>query len=286
MAVPEVREFTIAQCGFTETDQKVLNRSFMLSRVQAKRYTFWHPGAQHPSICAVNEDLDAGAAAWSALRDRFPTVAIPVIRIGMAPKDAGQFDQVPHTFFKRPILANRILKALDALVSNVYGFAPELSIHDNMSVQLASDEQALAGEDASGSSPAAIHEPASPQATVSARRILIVDDSESVRKIMELRLVKMGFAVDFAETGEAALVMAQQMPYDLIFLDVMLPGINGYDVSRQLKRNRQIRCPIVMLTGKTSRMDKLRGSLAQADAYLTKPLTIDNLNQTLQRFLS
>ena len=123
------------------------------------------------------------------------------------------------------------------------------------------------------------------KAAPSAKKILVVDDSESVRKMMEMRLVKKGFAVDFALTGEEALTKAREQVYDLIFLDVMLPGISGYDVSRHLKKEIQVRAPVVMLTGKTSRLDKLRGTLASADAYLTKPLTLDSLNETLQRYL-
>jgi twitching motility two-component system response regulator PilG len=103
--------------------------------------------------------------------------------------------------------------------------------------------------------------------------------------MMEVRLVKKGYAVDFATTGEEALTKAREHADDLIFLDVMLPGIDGFDVSRVLKRNIRVQAPVVMLTGKTSRIDKLRGTLASADAYLTKPLSIDHLNQTLQRYL-
>jgi len=103
--------------------------------------------------------------------------------------------------------------------------------------------------------------------------------------MMEVRLLKEGYAVDFAETGEEALLKTRSRTYDLIFLDVMLPGISGYDVSRQMKKDIRVTAPVVMLTGKTSRVDKLRGTLASADAYLTKPLAIDSLNETLKRYL-
>lgn len=271
MAAAESREFSIALCGFPESDEKALNRAFMLSKVRPRRYRFWEPGRRHPDFFAVNEDLSAGAQAWADLRARFSGHVIPVVRIGAADKLADEFTGVVNVFFKRPILANRILKTLDALVTEVYQFAPELAIHDDMSMPLRGEE-AHAVE-------------AAPEAPPSAKRILVVDDSESVRKMMEMRLAKKGYAVDFAVTGEEALTKAREQSYDLIFLDVMLPGISGYDVSRHLKKDIQVRAPVVMLTGKTSRIDKLRGTLASADAYLTKPLTIDNLNDTLQRYL-
>ncbi|MBK1723868.1 response regulator [Thiocystis violacea] len=269
MAATDSRNFAVALCGFSETDEKALNRAFMLSDVRPRRYQFWTPGRRRPDLFAVNEDLAAGPRAWSLMRAEVAGEAIPVVRIGACERAAADFDGATHVFFKRPILANRILKTLDALVTEVYQFAPDLAIHDDMSMP-------LRGEDAH------LVEPSVPS---SAKRILVVDDSESVRKMMEMRLVRKGFAVDFAVTGEEALTKAREQSYDLIFLDVMLPGINGYDVSRHLKKDLQVRAPVVMLTGKTSRIDKLRGTLASADAYLTKPLTIENLNDTLQRYL-
>ncbi|NEV64191.1 response regulator [Thiorhodococcus minor] len=272
MAAAESREFSIALCGFPESDEKALNRAFMLSKVRPRRYLFWEPGRRRPDFFAVNEDLSAGSQVWADLRAQFSGHVIPVVRIGAADKLADEFAGVVNVFFKRPILANRILKTLDALVTEVYQFAPELAIHDDMSMP-------LRGEEAHVTQSA---QEAPPSYT---KRILVVDDSESVRKMMEMRLAKKGYAVDFAVTGEEALTRAREQSYDLIFLDVMLPGISGYDVSRHLKKDIRVRAPVVMLTGKTSRIDKLRGTLASADAYLTKPLTIDSLNDTLQRYL-
>lgn len=272
MVAPESRLFAVAICGFSETDQKALNRAFMLSETRLKRYHFWAPGQSQPELVVVNEDLPAGLDAWLMLRATHPGQRIPVIRIGAAPKDADTFSGVTNVFFKRPILANRILKTLDTLVSDAYRFTPEHSIHDDMSLPAQTEEEQSQDE-------------AEPAPSASSKHILVVDDSESVRKMMEMRLVKKGFAVDFATTGEEALAKVLTNSYDLIFLDVMLPGINGYDVARSLKKEIQLKTPVVMLTARTSRIDKLRGTLASADAYLTKPLTIDNLNDTLQRYL-
>ena len=271
MAATESREFSVALCGFSEIDQKAVNRAFMLSVVRPRRYRIWETSRQRPDIYLLNEDLAAGQQEWAALRERFTSQTIPLIRIGAAPKATTPLDGVVEVFFKRPILANRILKTLDDLVTEVFQFAPELAIHDDMTLPLPPrGEEPVVLDDA---------------VEASSKRILVVDDSESVRKMMEMRLARKGFAVDFAMTGEEALTKAREQVYDLIFLDVMLPGINGYDVSRHLKKDIQVRAPVVMLTGKTSRIDKLRGTLASADAYLTKPLTIDSLNDTLQRYL-
>jgi two-component system, cell cycle response regulator len=268
MVTTETRDFAIALCGFSDGEQKVLSRAFMLSHVRPRHYLQWSEGRTLPDICIVNEDLPAGSLAWNEIR-RFSPVEIPVVRIGMGTRASQVFAGVANVFFKRPLLANRILKTLDDLVTDVYHFAPELAIRDDMPAH-------LVGEMARSQSHAT---------ALSTKRILVVDDSESVRKMMEVRLKNGGYAVDFATTGEEALTKARERSYDLIFLDVMLPGIDGFDVSRLLKRNIRVQAPVVMLTGKSSRIDKLRGTLASADAYLTKPLSIDQLNETLQRYL-
>ena len=265
----EHKKFTIALCGFSESEEKSLGRAFQLSEVRPRHYILWPQDRTQPDICVINEDLAAGVQEWSALRHALPGATFPVLRVGVTDKASYLFEGVETVFFKRPILANRVLKTLDDLVTDVYHFAPELAIRDDMSAQVLADHG----------------EYRVPAAVVSAKRILVVDDSESVRKMMEVRLGMAGYAVDFAVTGEEALAKVGECTYDLIFLDVMLPGINGYEVSRVLKRKLRVRAPVVMLTGKTSRFDKLRGTLASADVYLTKPLTIDHLNATLQRYL-
>ena len=265
----EQKKFTIALCGFSESEEKSLGRAFQLSEVLPRHYVLWPQDRKRPDICILNEDLAAGAQAWATLCHALPGATFPVLRVGITDRASHLFDGVVNVFFKRPILANRVLKNLDDLVTDVYHFAPELAIHDDMSVQVLADH----GENRV------------PAVAVSAKRILVVDDSESVRKMMEVRLGMAGYAVDFAITGEEALAKVHTCRYDLIFLDVMLPGINGYEVSRVLKRKMRVTAPVVMLTGKTSRFDKFRGTLASADVYLTKPLTIEHLNATLQRYL-
>lgn len=268
MGISESRTFAVALCGFSDSERKVLGRAFGLSRVRPQHYLCWEQGQPTPHLCMVNEDLSAGRQEWIALRQALNGISLPVVRVGITETPTESYDGAIQVFSKRPVLASRILKTLDELVADAYHFAPDLVIDDNMlltkSVPVVAQDEAVAV----------------------AKRVLVVDDSESVRKIMELRLTKKGYAVDFAVTGEECLTKAREQSYDLIFLDVMLPGISGYDVVRHLKRDFHLQSPVVMLTSKSSRLDKLKGALASADAYLTKPLTIDCLEQTLTRFLS
>ena len=118
-------------------------------------------------------------------------------------------------------------------------------------------------------------------------RALVVDDSPTVRKSLVLELGSFNIQVDTAETGEQGLEMLEKNQYDIIFLDVVMPGADGYQVCKTIRRNQQTKLtPIVMLTSKSSPFDKVRGSLAGCSAYLTKPVEYENFYQVLEEYLA
>lgn len=113
---------------------------------------------------------------------------------------------------------------------------------------------------------------------------LVVDDSAAIRKQLELELRDAQICADFAETGEEALEKSSQKQYDIVFLDIILPGIDGYEVCRQMRvRKSMKKTPIIMLSGKTSPLDEVKGVIAGASTYLTKPVKHEQFQQTLQR---
>jgi len=117
-------------------------------------------------------------------------------------------------------------------------------------------------------------------------RALVVDDSTTIRRLLDLTLQPLGIAVEFADRGEEALALVRRNPYDIVFLDVMLPGIDGYKVCKQIKGERNTRhTPVIMLTSKDSAFDKVRGIMAGTDVYLTKPLDRAQLIQALNKCL-
>ena len=80
--------------------------------------------------------------------------------------------------------------------------------------------------------------------------------------------------------------MVDMKHYDIIFLDVVLPGMDGYQVCKNIKRNPVIKhTPVVMLTSKSSPFDKVRGSMAGCNAYLTKPVDYDKFHHVLDQFM-
>ncbi len=117
--------------------------------------------------------------------------------------------------------------------------------------------------------------------------VLVVDDNATVRAFMQAKLAPFGFDVDFAETGEEAIGLSGTHEYTCVFLDVVLPGIDGYQVCKLIKSNKQAikKTAVVMLTSRSSPFDKLRGSLAGCDEYLTKPLDEDRLLEVIAKFL-
>ena len=103
-------------------------------------------------------------------------------------------------------------------------------------------------------------------------RILVVDDEEDILELVKYNLAKEGFPVECVETGEAALEAVEADPPDLIVLDLMLPGVDGLEVCRQLKVAPDTKnVPIVMLTAKGEEADIVTGLELGADDYVTKP---------------
>ncbi|MDD5392172.1 MAG: response regulator [Thiothrix sp.] len=113
---------------------------------------------------------------------------------------------------------------------------------------------------------------------------LVVDDSAAIRKQLEIELRNAQIKAEFAETGEEALEKSGQKQYDLVFLDIIMPGIDGYEVCRQMRSRKTMKkTPIIMLSGKTSPLDEVQGVIAGASTYLTKPVKHEQFQETLKR---
>ncbi len=105
-------------------------------------------------------------------------------------------------------------------------------------------------------------------------RILIVDDEEDILELVQYNVEREGFETICASTGENALKIAETEKIDLVILDLMLPGINGLEVAKSIKRNpRKMHIPIIMLTAKGEETDIVTGLELGADDYVTKPFS-------------
>ncbi|MEK0314170.1 response regulator transcription factor [Cohnella sp. 56] len=102
-------------------------------------------------------------------------------------------------------------------------------------------------------------------------RILVVDDEERIRRLLRMYLEKEGYVIEEAEDGETALKMALQEEYDLIVLDLMLPGVDGMEVCSRLRQSKAT--PVIMLTAKGEEVNRVQGFEAGADDYVVKPFS-------------
>ena len=107
-------------------------------------------------------------------------------------------------------------------------------------------------------------------------RVLVVEDELRMASLIRRGLVKEGLAADVAPSGEEALVFAGAHPYDAIVLDVMLPGLDGFETCRRL-RDDGVRSPILMLTARDAVEDRIAGLNTGADDYLAKPFDFGEL---------
>ena len=106
-------------------------------------------------------------------------------------------------------------------------------------------------------------------------RILIVEDEEKLARFVELELSYEGYEIQKATDGRTGLDMAESGNFDLVLLDVMLPGLNGLEVLRRLRRSSSV--PVILLTARDAVMDKVTGLDSGADDYVTKPFAIEEL---------
>jgi DNA-binding response OmpR family regulator len=102
--------------------------------------------------------------------------------------------------------------------------------------------------------------------------VLVVEDDEGIREMLKYNLVTAGFSVQEARDGASGLRTARTSPPDLILLDLMLPGMSGFDFCRALRKSSRV--PVIMITAKDAEVDKIVGLELGADDYITKPFSI------------
>jgi twitching motility two-component system response regulator PilG len=114
-------------------------------------------------------------------------------------------------------------------------------------------------------------------------KVMVIDDSKTIRRTAENLLSKVGCQVSTVQDGFEALSAVMEFRPDIIFMDVMMPRLDGYQACALIKHNESFRqTPIVMLSSKDGLFDKAKGRVVGSEDYLTKPFTKDELLQTLR----
>ncbi|MDX1527139.1 MAG: response regulator [Gammaproteobacteria bacterium] len=301
------KHFSVGVFGVPELERQVLERIFSLSSTRTNAYRMLvEPDGQPVDIILVDRLNAAAVSKVQALNGSAPVVG--VVR---------EAESKEPYFVRRPFTATRTLSVLDRVVDealNDQGHAaaaaptqdqpatPTPADTDSFNPRARAPSPAATGSDsfnprarapsaAKGSQPAA----ARPlEDTVQFRtaflaagyRALVVDDSLPVRKQVSMALERCGIKADQAEDGDTALKLVSETNYNIIFLDVIMPGVDGYEVCKTIKRDKlKKNIPIVMLTGKSSPFDKVKGKLSGCDTYLTKPVSIKEFKRTLTKCL-
>lgn len=117
-------------------------------------------------------------------------------------------------------------------------------------------------------------------------KVMVVDDSNTIRKSAEMFLTKAGFQVVCIEDGFDALTRIDEENPDLVFIDVIMPKIDGLQACQIIKRNPKFKStPIIFLSSKDSEFDKARGLMMGATDYLTKPFTKEGIIEIVNRYV-
>jgi twitching motility two-component system response regulator PilG len=263
-------KFTIATIGVEERERQWLKQIVEISQHRAVRFSPYvlNPDTV-PNIVVVDADAPQALVNWEGYHTKKATKNQPISGIVLARERPASN---PKYFIQRPVVATRLLAMLERVALDEHGIAGAAAIE-------VAEQQPAAAE----AKPAAYTPQAHAKGGVTA---LVVDDSLPVRVQMKSSLKPLASHVDFAETGEEAMEFINKKRYDIVFLDVILPGIDGYEVCRAIKHDPANRStPVIMLTGNSSPADRVKGKLAGCDTYLIKPVRQTLFEQVVKEFL-
>lgn len=259
---------TVKFIGLSEHEEKVLNAIFMLSKTRPTSFSLFDEDKNNkPEMMIVNFDDTEAVHEWQTFcLQNTEYSSIPAIRVTRA-----RARDTENYYTRRPFIATRMLSLFERLAANEFTSYDDSAFKDDDLFESTSPDQdadeSAQSEDKSLSS------------------VLVVDDSLPVRIQMNMALKSYVKNIDLAETGEKALELIKDNHYDMIFLDVILPGVDGYDICKTIKNDENSKAtPVIMLTGNSSAADQVKGTLVGCDSYLIKPVKSNLFKETMARY--
>lgn len=254
--------YSLSIFGLTATQRMVLASLCKLSKNREVSYSLLDAAvARSADITIVDADDTEAVRSWKT--SSVPASA-PVVFVSAKPitgLETHQYNLI------RSHLSGGLLQLLDRIAVSELRRGTPVVVSDHIEVQ-----QGTAHRESVRSS--------------SFARALVIDDSVSVRTQMNLCLEKLDISTEMAEDAQRGLEKLQERYYDLVFLDVILPDMDGYQVCKLIKKDpRTRRVPVVMLTSKGSTFNRIQGSIAGCDRYLTKPATERDVVKVVRDFL-
>ena len=278
------RAFRVELCGIQEKDRNVLKRILAITEGRTRTYSLVNTAAdEHADILIVNADNPEAKEEW---RHKYAgTNGISMCATILASRNKLNDSQYTNTSL--PFFPTRVLKCLDEVTVKELKYTPKLRIEEppketQPSTNIRDYKTQLSNQELE----TFIGNRTDINANNRKHNILVVDDSLLVRKALDMKLRLMDYEVQHAASGREALWLLQKTHFDSIFLDVVMPGIDGYEVCKQIKRNKATRhIPVIMLTSRSSQFDKVKGKLAGCDTYLTKPIEHNKFEEVVAGFL-
>lgn len=249
--------------GLNAFEQRILQTTVKLYEKRETKFTVVSDNEISSADVILVDSRDSGALDWARQHQQILTDSVVVWIDGKAGNSRHAELKRPVLWVNLPIILSRILD--DISVKEVV---------DN--VQPASLAQSKTSAQASVAPP-----------VDNRKSVLVVDDSLAIRNYLTSLLESGGFAVTAAEDGESALEIFQSgKTFDCVFMDILMPGIDGYAACRKIKGLKSgKKTPVIMLTGKGSAFDRIRGKMAGCSAYLVKPVDVDRLRETLEQYV-
>jgi two-component system, cell cycle response regulator len=257
---------TITLLGISQPEAQLIQRVLALVQPRGLRYTLTDtaPAAGTHGIVIVNADDPSSVRAWRSIRKTRQELA----GIAVSARPAVRICE-SDIELRRPFRATELMRALEEVDT----------------ARLAPAPKARPAAPAPATIRPAIQQYHRPPHF--SGRALVIDDSKTIRRQLQLVLSDYGLEVEVAESGELALHMLATRDFNIVLLDVVLPGADGYQICKTIKRNRSRKPPpVVMLTSKSSPFDRVRGSLAGCDGYITKPAQLVRIKEAIARHLT
>lgn len=281
------RSFRIGLCGIQLKDRNVLKRILAITETRTRSYSlFSAEDGEHTDILIVNADDPKATEEWN---EKFVgSNGVSMCATVFASRNNNVNDQYTNTSL--PFFPTRILKCLDEVTVKNFKFTPELRIEEpieeNSDISTQSNIHSYKTELSKQELETFIGNGPVNSNNQQKRNVLIVDDSLPVRKALDMKLRLMNYEVHHASSGREAIYSLQNNRFDFIFLDVVMPGLDGYEVCKLIKRNKSTKSiPVVMLTSRSSPFDRVKGKLAGCNSYLTKPVEHEKFEKVVAGFL-
>jgi two-component system, cell cycle response regulator len=273
-------QYLVDVIGFNPVERSMLASIFALAARRDPGFVQYDPASTVSGSADIYLVDAENAEAMNEFRTLSKRANLPAVVVGSGGDSMG-FPVLP-----RPLQWARLLQALEQTVSAAGTRRTRKEDEGTLPMGRTLSASAAGRSHPGGATPPA-RDDAAAMKRARGDTVLVVDDNASVRMFMKAKLAPFNFEVDFAETGEEAVGLTGAREYTCVFLDVVLPGIDGYQVCKLIKANKHAmkKTAVVMLTSRSSPFDKLRGSLAGCDEYLTKPLDEDRLLEVIAQFL-